>query len=138
MTDIIQPLYFDPTTEEIYDSLAELRLSRADNEEALTREISAPSHLAWPDYYVLVPGTPATCAQLGLFHHDLLFPDFSPGTNTPNTDAKHSPIDLILSGPNYGRNTTAAFALSSGTIGGAMEGAVCGIRSIALSFAFFT
>ena len=46
------------------------------------------------------------------------------------------PIDLVLSGPNYGRNTTAVFALSSGTIGGAMEGAQNGMKSIALSYAF--
>jgi 5'/3'-nucleotidase SurE len=47
------------------------------------------------------------------------------------------PVDLVVSGPNYGRNTTAVFSLSSGTIGGAMEAAVCGFRAIALSFAFF-
>lgn len=39
--------------------------------------------------------------------------------------------------PNYGRNSTALFALSSGTVGGAMEAAVCGKRAIALSYAFF-
>ncbi|KAF3358721.1 hypothetical protein VdG1_05275 [Verticillium dahliae VDG1] len=33
------------------------------------------------------------------------------------------------SGPNYGRNTTAVFALSSGTLGGAMEGAICGRKA---------
>ena len=38
--------------------------------------------------------------------------------------------------PNYGRNSTALFALSSGTIGGAMEAAQCGKRAIALSYAF--
>ncbi|OJD34321.1 tubulin-tyrosine ligase [Diplodia corticola] len=71
--------------------------------------------------WVLVDSTPASCVQIGLHHY---FRD-------------RGPIDLIVSGPNYGRNTTAVFALSSGTIGGAMEGAVCGKRSIALSFAFF-
>lgn len=65
--------------------------------------------------------------QLGLFHRDALFPN-----------KKAGPIDLVLSGPNYGRNSTAAFALSSGTIGGALEAAVCGVRAVALSFAFFT
>jgi 5'/3'-nucleotidase SurE len=45
-------------------------------------------------------------------------------------------VDLVLSGPNFGRNTTAVFALSSGTIGGALEGAVCGKKAIALSYAF--
>jgi tubulin---tyrosine ligase len=45
-------------------------------------------------------------------------------------------VDLVVSGPNFGRNTTAIFALSSGTIGGALEGAVCGKKAIALSYAF--
>lgn len=76
------------------------------------------------EWWVLVPGTPAACVQLGLFHHGLLLPPGIP------------PIDLVLSGPNHGRNTTAAFALSSGTLGGALEASVCGVRSIALSFAF--
>ena len=70
--------------------------------------------------WVLIDGTPASCVQIGLYH---VFND-------------RPPVDLVLSGPNYGRNTTAIFALSSGTIGGALEGAVCGKKSIALSFAF--
>jgi 5'/3'-nucleotidase SurE len=45
---------------------------------------------------------------------------------------------LVVSGPNYGRNTTAVFGLSSGTLGAALEASVCGYKSIALSFAFFT
>ncbi|KAI7254091.1 NAD(P)-binding protein [Hortaea werneckii] len=44
---------------------------------------------------------------------------------------------MVISGPNYGRNTTAVFALSSGTLGAALEASVCGYRAIALSFAFF-
>ncbi|KAL5357795.1 survival protein sure-like phosphatase/nucleotidase [Aspergillus floccosus] len=72
------------------------------------------------DEWVLVSSTPASCVQIGLYH---LFQD-------------RGPIDLVVSGPNYGRNTTALFALSSGTIGAAMEGALCGKRSIALSYAF--
>ena len=72
------------------------------------------------DEWVLVDGTPASCVQIGLYH---LFKD-------------KGPIDLVLSGPNYGRNTTAVFSLSSGTIGGALEGAMCGVKSIALSYAF--
>ena len=47
-------------------------------------------------------------------------------------------MDLVLSGPNYGRNTTACFALSSGTLGGALEAAVCKHRAIALSYAFLS
>lgn len=65
--------------------------------------------------------TPASCVQIGLYHY------FS----------SRGPIDLVISGPNYGRNSTAVFSLSSGTIGGAMEAAVCGQKSIALSYAFF-
>ncbi|KAF2845579.1 acid phosphatase-like protein [Plenodomus tracheiphilus IPT5] len=71
--------------------------------------------------WVLVDSTPASCVQIGLFHY------FS----------SRGPIDLVVSGPNYGRNSTAVFSLSSGTIGGAMEAAVCGAKSIALSYAFF-
>ena len=80
-----------------------------------------PSSNPSADQYVLVDGTPASCAQLGLHH---FFTD-------------RGPVDLVLSGPNYGRNTTAVFALSSGTLGGALEAAVCGVKAIALSFAFF-
>ncbi|KAJ9618882.1 hypothetical protein H2203_008698 [Taxawa tesnikishii (nom. ined.)] len=71
--------------------------------------------------WVLVNSTPASCSQLGLFH---VFKD-------------RPPVDLVISGPNYGRNTTAVFALSSGTLGAALEASVCGYKSIALSFAFF-
>jgi tubulin---tyrosine ligase len=70
--------------------------------------------------WILIDGTPASCAQIGLHH---LFQD-------------RGPFDLVISGPNYGRNTTAVFALSSGTIGGAMEAAMNGVKSIALSYAF--
>ena len=71
--------------------------------------------------WILVNSTPATCAQLGVSH---FFKD-------------RGPIELVISGPNYGRNTTAVFALSSGTLGAALEASVCGYRAIALSFAFF-
>lgn len=70
--------------------------------------------------WILIDGTPASCVQIGLHH---VFKD-------------RPPIDLVVSGPNYGRNTTAVFALSSGTIGGALESAVSGTKSIALSYAF--
>ncbi|KAK4989114.1 hypothetical protein LTR50_003449 [Elasticomyces elasticus] len=76
------------------------------------------SHSGKP--WVLVNSTPASCAQLGLYH---VFQD-------------RPPIDAVVSGPNYGRNTTALFALSSGTLGAALEAAVCDCKAIALSFAF--
>ncbi|EXJ57598.1 hypothetical protein A1O7_07946 [Cladophialophora yegresii CBS 114405] len=70
--------------------------------------------------WILIDGTPASCAQIGLHH---VFKD-------------RGLIDVVVSGPNYGRNTTAVFALSSGTIGGAMEAAMNGVKGIALSYAF--
>ncbi|KAM3073114.1 hypothetical protein ACMFMG_008834 [Clarireedia jacksonii] len=79
---------------------------------------SSPDQEEW----ILVDGTPASCVQIGLYHY---FQD-------------RGPIDLVVSGPNYGRNSTAVFSLSSGTVGGAMEAAVCRRRAIALSYAFFS
>lgn len=81
-----------------------------------------PSARPGTEEWILVDGTPASCVQIGLYH---FFKD-------------RGPVDLVVSGPNYGRNTTAVFALSSGTLGGALEAAVCKSRAIALSYAFFT
>lgn len=81
-----------------------------------------PSTRPGVEEWILVDGTPASCVQIGLYH---FFKD-------------RGPIDLVVSGPNYGRNTTAVFALSSGTLGGALEAAICRQRAIALSYAFFT
>lgn len=71
------------------------------------------------DYWVVISnGTPASCAQLGLYS---LFPS-------------RGNIDLVISGPNHGRNASTIYNLSSGTVGGALEAATCGKRGIALSF----
>jgi len=72
--------------------------------------------------WILVDGTPASCVQIGLYH----------------VFQERGPVDLVISGPNYGRNSTAIFSLSSGTLGGAMEAAICGKKAIALSYAFFS
>lgn len=73
------------------------------------------------DEFVLLDGTPATCANLGLFgqifEHD---------------------FDLVISGPNLGRNSGAAFCLSSGTVGAAMSASIVGTPAIALSFGLMT
>lgn len=118
VTDHVTPTYYDPETGIAHPSPPE-----------------DPSK----DYWVLVPGTPATCVQLGLFHHSLLFPPTTGSASGPASidHTRDTPIDFVVSGPNHGRNTTAAFALSSGTLGGALEAAVVGVRSIAVSFAFF-
>jgi tubulin---tyrosine ligase len=44
----------------------------------------------------------------------------------------------VISGPNFGRNSTTLFSLSSGTIGGAMEAATFRKRAVALSYAYFS
>jgi len=66
--------------------------------------------------WILLDGTPATCSNIAL--HNLY-----PGE-----------IDLLLSGPNLGRNTSCAFALSSGTLGASLSSALSKTRSIALSY----
>ncbi|KAF8560385.1 sure-like protein [Imleria badia] len=66
--------------------------------------------------WILLDGTPATCANVAL--HNLY-----PGE-----------VDLVISGPNFGRNTSAAFSLSSGTIGAAMSAALSRTRAIAISY----
>lgn len=70
------------------------------------------------DRWTLLDGTPATCVNIAL--HNLALP----------------PIDLVLSGPNMGRNVTN-LTFASGTIGGALEGVLCGKKAIAVSFAFY-
>ncbi|KAF7719886.1 Uncharacterized protein PECH_000951 [Penicillium ucsense] len=70
------------------------------------------------DWVVIQNGTPASCAQLGLYS---LFTD-------------RPPIDIVISGPNHGRNASTIYNLSSGTVGGALEAVFCGQRGIAISF----
>ena len=70
--------------------------------------------------WILVDGTPASCVQLGIYH---LFSD-------------RAPVDLVISGPNYGHNLTSVYNLASGTLGGGLEAALCGKRAVSLSFAF--
>ncbi|GAA5892675.1 hypothetical protein JCM5296_003994 [Sporobolomyces johnsonii] len=67
--------------------------------------------------WVLLDGTPATCASIALHN---LFPPES--------------FDLCISGPNFGRNTSSSFALSSGTLGAALAASLSGVNSIALSW----
>ncbi|KAI9720090.1 MAG: hypothetical protein M1828_005818 [Chrysothrix sp. TS-e1954] len=108
LDDTVTVQFYDPATDKVHE---------------------APATKEEESRWALVPGTPATCVQLGLFQRETLF---------PSHEAPLPPFDLVLSGPNYGRNTTAAFALSSGTLGGGLEGAICGVKSIAISYAFFT
>jgi len=87
--------------------------------DGLTGEISATSRPLKDGEvaeWILLDGTPATCANVGL--HNIY-----PGE-----------IDLVISGPNLGRNTSSAFALSSGTVGAALSASLSKTRSIAVSY----
>ncbi|OWB63711.1 hypothetical protein B5S32_g4807 [[Candida] boidinii] len=68
--------------------------------------------------WCLIDGTPASCADIGCHH------------------IAKEPVDLVLSGPNVGRNSTALYITSSGTIGAAMEGALMNHKAIGLSYAY--
>lgn len=104
----VKPTYFRPGT--------------LHKDDGTTHSRPLPPGSEGQEEWVLVDGTPASCVQIGLYHY---FHD-------------KGPIDLVVSGPNYGRNSTAVFSLSSGTLGGALEAAVCKRRAIALSYAFFS
>ncbi|AQZ14249.1 PBY1 (YBR094W) [Zygosaccharomyces parabailii] len=70
--------------------------------------------------WILVDGTPASCANIGLYH------------------LCDKPFHLVISGPNVGRNTSSAYISSSGTVGAAMEAVITGrTKAIALSWAYF-
>ncbi|KAI4191877.1 MAG: hypothetical protein LQ348_003383 [Seirophora lacunosa] len=112
-SQVVKPTYFRPGTLHQDDGTTHAKPRPARNSGGENDE---------KEEWVLVNSTPATAAQLGLFH---FFQD-------------RGPVDLVVSGPNYGRNTTSLFSLSSGTIGGAMEAAVCRTRALALSYAFFS
>lgn len=62
-----------------------------------------------------VTGSPADCVQLGV--HNLF--DQRP--------------DMVVTGINIGSNYGSAFTVGSGTVGAALEGAISGIDSVALS-----
>jgi 5'-nucleotidase len=70
------------------------------------------------DKHYAVKGTPTDCVIMGLRH---ILMDNRP--------------DLVLSGVNHGQNV-AEDVTYSGTVAGAMEGTILGVRSIALSQAY--
>lgn len=72
--------------------------------------------------WCLINSTPAACADIGIHH---LY-----------AHSKGKPIDLVISGPNFGKNSSNLYILASGTVGAAMEAVTHGIKSIALSYAF--
>lgn len=62
-----------------------------------------------------VDGTPADCASLGLF-----------------LAGREEPVDLVLAGINRGMNLGGA-CVYSGTVGAALEAAMCGAQALAVS-----
>lgn len=70
--------------------------------------------------WCLLDSTPAACADIGLHH---LY-------------REKPPIDLVLSGPNFGKNSSNLYIMTSGTVGAAIEAVTHGAKAIALSYAF--
>ncbi|KAI1268009.1 survival protein sure-like phosphatase/nucleotidase [Xylariaceae sp. FL1019] len=106
----VKPVYYRPPA--VYDALSS-------SPQGTTHPY--PSKSSSTEEWVLVDGTPASCAQIGLHH----------------VFRHRGEVDLVVSGPNFGRNSTALFALSSGTLGAAMEAGACRKKAIALSYAHF-
>ena len=79
--------------------------------------VEAVSGLECPAF--AIDGTPSDCVNIGLGH---LCGDSLP--------------DLVVSGPNIGRNTSLGFIHGSGTVAGAMEGAFWNLPALAVSQGF--
>lgn len=73
--------------------------------------------------WCLIDLTPAACADIGIHH---LY-----------SQLKLKPVDLVISGPNYGKNLGNLYVLTLGTVGAAMEAVTHGVKAVALSYAFF-
>ncbi|EST07112.1 Survival protein SurE-like phosphatase/nucleotidase [Kalmanozyma brasiliensis GHG001] len=86
--------------------------------------------------WILIDGSPTTASNSGLFNQNAFFGSTAEEREAPASTS--TPFDLVVSGPNFGRNTGTAFALSSGTLGAAMAASLAGVRSIAVSFGHFT
>lgn len=71
--------------------------------------------------WCLIDGTPATCSDIGLNH------------------LVHETFDVLISGPNVGRNASAPYIGSSGTVGAAIDAYITNpsVKSFALSWAYF-
>lgn len=70
--------------------------------------------------WCLVDSTPAACADIGIHH----------------VASEKEPVDLVISGPNFGKNAGNLYMLASGTVGAAMEAVTHGTKAIAISYEF--
>lgn len=77
---------------------------------------------SWQEW-CLINSTPAACADIGIHH---LY-----------AQSKGKPVDLVISGPNFGKNSGNLYIMTSGTVGAAMEAVTHGVKAIAVSYAFF-
>ena len=90
----------------------------------LTRRVAKlPSGSWWMAYVAVLTQTPSTCTNIGLFTLNALL-------GTPDAP----PATLVVSGPNFGRNTGTAFSVSSGTLGAALAGSLGGVRGVCLLY----
>ncbi|ODV81705.1 TTL-domain-containing protein [Suhomyces tanzawaensis NRRL Y-17324] len=97
--------------------------SSADGVNKFDGPFNTPQHRGpeWQEW-CLVDSTPAACADIGIHH---LY-----------SQTKEKEIDLVLSGPNFGKNAGNLYVLTSGTVGAAMEAVTHGKKAIALSYSF--
>lgn len=96
-------------------------------EDESINKYTGPFNVSQPDLikegyqeWSLIDSTPAACADIGIHY----------------LNKGHAPIDLVISGPNFGKNSSNLYILSSGTVGAALESCTHGIKSIALSYEF--
>ena len=78
----------------------------------------------------IVDGTPSDCINIALGH---LLKDRSASDEKGSGASAGVSIDGVLSGIYIGMNASLGFVIASGTIGGAWEGALLGLPSIAFS-----
>jgi 5'-nucleotidase len=124
-------------------------LTNDDGIQSWFLEVLAQALLAHGDVQVVAPATPQSWVGRSLScrgtvrveaHHGLPCPAFAVH-GTP-TDCTHlalryllpSPPAVVVSGINLGLNATLPLILSSGTVAGAIEGALQGLPAVALSF----
>lgn len=90
------------------------------------RAAKLPNGSWWTGYVAVLTQTPSTCTNIGLFTLNALL-------GTPDAP----PATLVVSGPNFGRNTGTAFSVSSGTLGAALAGSLGGVHGVAISYGHF-
>ncbi|CCE85357.1 Piso0_004947 [Millerozyma farinosa CBS 7064] len=72
--------------------------------------------------WCLIDSTPAACSDIGIHH--------------VYSSRKSAPVDLVISGPNFGKNSGNLYILSSGTVGAALEAVTHGVKSMAVSYSY--